>query len=251
MDQMDQYEASTYGDRIAAIYDELIEGKFDTEGAVSFLAELAGTGPVLELGIGTGRVALPLAERGLEVQGIDASEAMVERLRAKPGGDRIAITLKDFVDIDVEGSFSLVFVVFNTIFALLTQDDQVRCFRNVAGHLTPDGVFVIEAFVPDLARFDRYQQRVEAGDLSLDEVRLEVARHDPVNQRIVGQHVVISEKDTRLYPVRLRYAWPSELDLMARLAGLRLRERWGSWRRDPFAESSERHISVYGRSKED
>ncbi|HZA26402.1 MAG TPA: class I SAM-dependent methyltransferase [Actinomycetota bacterium] len=247
---MDEYDASTYGDRIAPIYDELIEGKFDTEGAVTFLAELAGTGPILELGIGTGRVALPLAERGLEVHGIDASGAMVEKLRAKPGGDRITITLNDFAGVDVEGAFSLVFVVFNTLFALATQDDQVRCFGAVADRLTPDGVFVMEAFVPDLSRFGRYHQRVEAGDLSVDRVRLEVARHDPVNQRIDGQHVVISETETKLYPVHLRYAWPSELNLMARLAGLRLRERWGSWRRDPFTESSERHISVYGRTNQ-
>jgi SAM-dependent methyltransferase len=218
---------------------------------VSFLAELAGTGPALELGIGTGRVALPLAERGVEVHGIDASEAMVEQLRSKPGGDRIPITLKDFADVGVEGAFSLVFVVFNTFFALVNQEDQVRCFRAVAECLTPDGVFILEAFVPDVARFDRYHQRVEAGDLTLDQVRLEVSRHDPVTQRIDGQHVVISEKETKLYPVHLRYAWPSELDLMARLAGLRLSERWGSWRRDPFNESSERHISVYGRAAED
>lgn len=248
---MEEYEASTYGDRIASIYDEMFEGKFDTEGAVSFLAELAGTGPALELGIGTGRVALPLAERGVEVHGIDASEAMVEQLRSKPRGDRIPITLKDFADVDVEGAFSLVFVVFNTLFALVNQEDQVRCFRAVAERLTPDGVFVLEAFVPDVARFDRYHQRVEAGDLTLDQIHLEVSRHDPVNQRIDGQHVVISEKETNLYPVHLRYAWPSELDLMARLAGLRLRERWGSWRRDPFYQSSERHISVYGRAAED
>jgi SAM-dependent methyltransferase len=242
------YDPSTYGDRIAPIYDEMHEGKFDTDGAVSFLAEVAGKGRVLELGIGTGRVAVPLVERGLEVHGIDASEAMVQRLRAKPGGDRIAVTLKDFAGVDVDGTFSLVFVVYNTLFALVTQEDQLECFQNVAARLAPDGVFVIEAFVPDLARFGRYHQRVEAGDLSLDRVRLEVARHDPVNQRIDGQHVVLSEKGTRLYPVHLRYAWPSELDLMARLASLRLRERWGSWRRDPFTESSERHISVYGQS---
>lgn len=247
---MEEYEASTYGDRIAAIYDELHEGKFDTEGAVTFLAGLAGPGPVLELGIGTGRVALPLAAQGLEVHGIDASEAMVEKLRAKPGGDRIAITLKDFADVDVEGEFSLIFVVFNTLFALTDQDDQVRCFRGVAHHLAPDGVFVVEAFVPDLTRFGRYHQHVEAGDLSIDRVRLEVARHDPVKQRIEGQHVVISEEGTKLYPVHLRYSWPSELDLMAGLAGLRLRERWGSWRRDPFTDSSQRHISVYGRSRQ-
>lgn len=245
---MKGYDPSTYGDRIAAIYDEMHEGKLDTEGAVSFLADVAGKGPVLELGIGTGRVAVPLVERGLEVHGIDASEAMVQRMRARPGGDRIAVTLKDFAGVDVDGTFSLVFVVYNTLFALVNQEDQLRCFRNVAARLAPDGIFVIEAFVPDLARFDRYQQRVEAGDVSLDRVHLEVARHDPVNQRIDGQHVIISEAGTRLYPVHLRYAWPSELDLMARLADLRLRERWGGWRREPFTKSSERHISVYWRS---
>jgi SAM-dependent methyltransferase len=248
MDQMDQYEASTYGDRIAAIYDELIEGKFDTEGAVSFLAELAGTGPVLELGIGTGRVALPLAERGLEVHGIDASEAMVERLRAKPGGDRIAITLKDFADIDAEGSFSLVFVVFNTIFALLTQDDQVRCFRNVAERLSPEGVFVVEAFVPDLTRFDR-DQRVQVVEIGVDHVMLDVSRHDAAAQVVDSQHVMIRSEGTRLVPVHIRYSWPSELDLMARLAGLVLRERWSGWRREAFSAGSGAHVSVYGRAE--
>jgi SAM-dependent methyltransferase len=240
------YEPSTYGDRISPIYDELYEGKFDTEGAVAFLAELAGKGPALELGVGTGRVAIPLAEQGIEVHGIDSSEAMVARMRSKPGGDRVTVSMQDFAEIDVEGSFPLVYVVFNTLFALPTQEDQVRCFRSVAERLTPDGAFVVEAFVPDLARFDRYQQRVEAGGLSLDRVHLEIARHDPVHQRIDGQHVVIAEGSTKLYPVHLRYAWPSEIDLMARLAGLRLRERWGGWRRDPFTGSSERHISVYG-----
>jgi SAM-dependent methyltransferase len=240
------YDASTYGDRIAEIYDELHEGKFDTEGAVLFLAELVGDGPALELGIGTGRVAIPLAEQGFEVHGIDASGSMVDRLRAKPGGKNIPITQKDFAGVDVDGTFSLVFVVFNTLFALDTQEDQVRCFRGVADHLTADGAFVVEAFVPDVTRFGRHQQRVEAGDLSLDRVDLEVARHDPVHQVIDGHHVVITNEGTRLYPVRLRYAWPAELDLMATLAGLRLRERWGSWRRDPFSASSERHISVYG-----
>jgi SAM-dependent methyltransferase len=247
---VDGYEPSTYGERISPIYDELYEGKFDTEGAVTFLAELAGDGPALELGVGTGRVAIPLAEQGIDVHGIDASEAMVQRLRTKPGGDRVNVVIQDFADLDVEGSFPLVYVVFNTLFALLTQDDQARCFRAVAEHLAPEGVFVIEAFVPDLTRFGRYRQRVEAGDLSLDRVHLEVSRHDPVNQRVDGQHVVITEAGTRLYPVHLRYAWPSELDLMARLGGLRLRERWGSWRRDPFNESSEHHISVYGPARE-
>src|SRR5918992_5189812 len=245
---MNAYDVTTYGERMAEAYDQWPAVPQNTDAIVACLTRLAGPGPVLELGIGTGRLALPLAQRGLEVHGIDTSEAMVGALRAKPGGDGIAITLKDFVDVDVEGQFSLVYVVFNTLFALVEQNDQVRCFRSVAQRLTPNGVFVLEAFVPDLVRFGRYHQRVEAGDLSLDRVRLEVSRHDPVTQRIHGQHVVISEEGTKLYPVQLRYSWPAELDLMARLAGLRLRERWGSWRRDAFNESSERHISVYGRS---
>lgn len=244
---MSDYTTSTYGDRIAEVYDELYGGMFDVEATVALLAELAGGGPALELGIGTGRVALPLAARGVPVHGIDASEAMVARLRAKPGGTAIPVTMGDFADVPVEGVFSLVFVVFNTFFGLLTQDDQVRCFQHVGRRLTPDGVFVLECFVPDPTRFVRGQS-VSATRVEIDRVVMDVAQHDPLNQRVMSQHVHITAQGIRLYPVHLRYAWPSELDLMARLAGLRLRHRWGGWRREPFTAASDRHISVYARA---
>ncbi|NIN73471.1 MAG: methyltransferase domain-containing protein [Gemmatimonadetes bacterium] len=211
------------------------------------LADLAGSGPVLELGIGTGRLALPLSERGVEVHGIDASEAMVAKLRAKPGGDRIPVRMGDFADLEVEGQFSLIAVAFSTFFSLRSQEEQVRCFRNVALHLSDDGLFVIEAFVPDVSRFDR-QQRVGASKVKSDgEVMLEVSQHDPTQQRVDAQHIVLSEAGIEMYPVKVRYSYPAELDLMAQLAGLRLRERWGGWRREPFTASSIWHVSVYER----
>jgi hypothetical protein len=205
-----------------------------------------GGGPVLELAIGTGRLALPLAEHGLVVHGIDASEQMVARLRAKRGGEAIPVTIGDFADVPVEDSYRLIFIAFNTLFALLTQEDQLRCFANVAKHLSDDGVFAVEAFFPDLARFDRHQ-RTQTTWVDAGRVLLDASRHSPVEQRVDSQHVVITEAGTKLYPVSLRYAFPSELDLMARLAGLELRERWGSWRRDPFTAESGRHVSVYAR----
>ncbi len=244
---MPEYGPSTYGERIAEVYDEWPGIPQDTEATVAFLARLAGSGPVLELGIGTGRLAIPLARRGLRVHGIDASEAMVAKLRAKPGGGDIPVTVGDFADVAVRGPFSLVFVVFNTFFALLAQDDQVRCFANAAARLTTDGVFVIEAFVPDLARFDR-GQRVNATQVDTHRVQLDASHHDPVEQRVRSSHVVLREEGIRLYPVHIRYAWPSELDLMARLAGLRLRERWGGWQGEPFTAASPRHVSVYERA---
>jgi SAM-dependent methyltransferase len=236
------YDAATYGDRIADVYDGWFAVPSDTEDTVGFLSDLAGTGRVLELGVGTGRVALPLAQRGHEVHGVDASEVMVEKLRSKTG--EIAVTIGDFAELDVEGEFHLVYVVFNTFFALLSQEDQVRCFSNVARRLGQDGVFVIEAFVPDMTRWDR-DQRMEAHHVDNDSVVLGVSTHDPVEQRVASNHLVVSGAGVKLYPVRLRYAWPSELDLMARLAGLRLRERLGGWLREPFTASSARHVSVY------
>lgn len=245
------YDPASYGDRMAEVYDEWLGIPGDTGDEVAFLAKLAGTGPALELGIGTGRVALPLARAGVEVHGIDASEAMVEKLRAKPGGESLPVSIGDFADVGVEGDFSLVYVVFNTFFGLLSQEEQVRCFANVARRLREGGAFVVEAFVPDPARFDCGQttrtQHVEMG-----RIVLECSRHDPVGQRVDSQSVVISEGETRLYPGgRIRYAWPSELDLMARIAGLRLRERWGGWRRGPFTAASTSHVSVYGLGNED
>ena len=222
----------------------------DTEAAVAFLAELAGSGPVLELAIGTGRIALPLAERGIDLRGIDASEEMVARLRSKPGGASIPTTFGDFADVAVEGLHTLVYVVFNTLFALQTQEAQIRCFENVAGHLADEGVFVVEAFVPDLTRFDRHQ-RVDANRVGLEDVWFDVARHHPAEQRVESQHVHLSEQGVRFYPVQIRYAYPSELDLMARLAGLRLRERFDGWKREPYSGPTGTCVSVYERAGSD
>jgi SAM-dependent methyltransferase len=243
-DRMKGYGPSTYGDRIADVYDDLYGDVLDTEGAVAALAELAAGGPVLELAIGTGRLALPLRDRGLDLSGIDASEAMVEKMRAKPGGAGVPVAFGDFAEVGVDGTFKLIFIAFNTFFALMTQEDQIRCFENVRRHLGDEGAFVLEAFVPDLSRFDR-GQRVDATDVGLDHVRLDVSRHDMTTQVVESAHVVLRAGETRIFPIHIRYAWPSELDLMARLAGLRLRERWAGWRGEPFSSSSERHVSIY------
>jgi SAM-dependent methyltransferase len=242
---MKGYEAHTYGDRIAGVYDELYGTLFDVDATVSLLAELAGDGPALELAIGTGRIALPLADRGVDVTGIDASEAMVAELRAKPGGDDIPVVMGDFADVDIEGRFKLVFVVFNTLFNLATQDEQVRCFTNVTKHLTEDGVFVVEAFVPDATRYTRHQT-TGVDRLDSESVHLEASRHDPVNQTVDSQHIHLRRGEpVEMYPVSIRYAYPSELDLMASLAGLRLRARWGGWHKEPFTSESKFHVSVY------
>ncbi|HSF29758.1 MAG TPA: class I SAM-dependent methyltransferase [Candidatus Tectomicrobia bacterium] len=241
------YDITTYGERMAEVYDQWPGLPQNTDAIVACLTRLAGGGPVLELGIGTGRIALPLARHGLLVHSVDASPAMVAQLRAKPGGEDIPVTIGNFADMAVEGRFTLIFVVFNTFFGLLSQDDQVRCFLGVAQHLADDGVFVLEAFVPDLGRYDR-GQRVGAVGVETDRARLEVSLHDPVQQRVMSQHVMLSEQGIRLYPVQVRYAWPSELDLMARLAGLKLRDRWAGWAQEPFTATSGSHVSVYARA---
>lgn len=243
---MSAYDETTYGERIAEVYDDWYTGVFDEQATVAALKDLAGAGPVLELGIGTGRIALPLAALGLEVHGLDASEAMVANLHAKPGGERLPVTIGNFAEVGVDRVFSLVFVAFNTFFMLTSQEEQVRCFANVAAHLTEGGLFVIEAFVPDQSRFIRHQT-TQVTKVETDRVKLETSQHDPVQQRSISQHVVISEAGIKLYPIEMRYAWPSELDLMARLAGMRLRQRWGGWRREPFTAASGSHISVYER----
>jgi len=239
---MHGYLPETYGDRIAGSYDGLYP-TVDPD-AIETIAELAGDSPALELGIGTGRFALPLHARGVDIHGIDASEAMIERLRAKPEGATIPVTMADFEDFRMDHQFGIVFVVFNTFFVLLTQEAQIRCFRTVAAHLRPGGRFLIEAFVPDLSRFDR-GQRVSAARLDADGALLEVSKHDPVAQTVDSQMIRIEDAGFRLFPIRLRYAWPSELDLLARLAGLELEHRWGSWKREPFGAASEAHVSVY------
>ena len=237
----------SFGEDVADTYDDLAQRGDELE-TVAFLEELANGGPALELAIGTGRIALPLAARGIRVDGIDISPAMVAKLRAKPGGDKITVTIGDFADVGVEGTYRLIYVVFNTLFNLLTQDDQVRCFENVAGHLTDDGSFLVEAMVPNSFYRLRDDQYVDAEAIGVDSVRLDVARHDPVNQLLEESHVTLSSKGVSLNPIVTRYAWPSELDLMARIAGLRLKDRWAGWNRQPFTSRSGRHVSVYGRA---
>ena len=242
---MPEYDASTYGERIASIYDEWYREA--DPAMIDLLAGLADGGPTLELGIGSGRVAIPLVERGVPVEGVDASAAMVTRLHAKPIGASIRVTLGDFRDVPVSGRFRLVYVVFNTFFALLTQEDQVRCFERVAELLEPDGVFVLEVFVPDTGRF-RNGGNSNTTRVSADTAMLDLSRHDPVTQRVDTQHVVFRHGGMELYPVQIRYAWPAELDLMARLAGLELKSRHAGWKQEPFSAASGIHVSVYGRS---
>jgi SAM-dependent methyltransferase len=243
---MSTYEPQTYGDRIASLYDAWVAPTVQatTEAAVEFLADIATGGRALELGIGTGRIALPLSARGIAVHGIDASEPMLARLRDKPGGANLPITIGDFADVSVEGQFRLIYVVFNTFFALLTQEDQVRCFSNTASHLEDRGAFVIEAFVPDPTLFNR-GQRLSTTHVDLDRVQFDATRHAAVAQQVTTQHVLIGKEGIMLFPVKLRYAWPSELDLMARLAGLSLAARYGGWQREPFLDSSASHVSIY------
>jgi len=243
----EHYGARFFGEREAAVYDDLEAEMFDAAvvtPVVETLANLAGQGRALEFGIGTGRIALPLAERGVRVQGIDASEAMVAKLRAKPGGKEIDVTTGDFATTTVDGRFSLVYLVFNTIFNLVTQEEQVACFRNAAGHLDAGGCFVVELGVPDLQRLPPGQNisviGVDARALSFDV-------YDVVTQRLTSHHFVMSEERLSSYPVEGRYAWPSELDLMGRLAGLSLRERWGGWKQEPFTSLSRSHVSVYAK----
>jgi SAM-dependent methyltransferase len=239
---MEGYEAATYGQRIADVYDERVQGT--RPGQVELLHELAGAGPVLELGIGTGRLALPLAARGIEVHGIDSSASMVAKLRSKPGGDAITVSMGDFGDFNLAKRFNLVFVAFNTLFALPDQEAQLSCFAAVSRHLLPGGRFLVEAFIPDLGRFDR-GQRMSVMEVGLDQVVLECSRHDAVAQTVTSQHVALGISGTSLYPVHIRYAWPTELDLMARIAGLQLEGRWDGWDRRPYTAGSVTTISVW------
>ncbi len=241
---MEGYGAATYGDAIAEVYDQWYLPRLDPGPAVEMLRELAGSGDALELGIGTGRVALPLAARGVKVSGIDVSEEMVDRLREKPGGTEIPVTIGNFADVDVDGSFSLIYVPFSTLFALESQAEQVRCLRNIARHLDAGGHFVMDAFVPDTCRFQN-QQSLSVQHVTVDYVMVDVARHDPVAQRIESSHVVIGRDGVRLYPVLVRYAWPAELDAMALAAGMELEQRYGDYDRSAFDATSSRHVSVY------
>ena len=248
---MNDYTAATYGDKIAEVYDEMYSKRANVDPTVDALTQLANGGAALELGIGTGRIALPLAERGIEVHGIDASEAIVAKMRAKPGGDAIPVTISDFsqfslIEDNRDERFSLVYVVFNTLFQATSQEAQVQCFRSAAAHLIEDGVFVVEAFVPDPTRFTRMRDDDVTVTVNEEEIALiDLVKHDRVNQHVSSQEIFTGESGIKLYPDQVRYSWPSELDLMAQLAGLRLRERWGDWDCSPFTASSEYHISIY------
>ena len=234
-----------FDEHVAARYDESSEEMFAPEAVdpvVDFLAELARSGRALELGIGTGRIALPLARRGVSVHGIDMSKAMIARLRAKPGADDIGVTIGDFATTKVKETFSLAYLVFNTIMNLTGQDAQVECFRNVAAHLAPSGYFVVEVQVPAL-------QRLPPGEtiqpFLVSESRWGFDEIDVATQALTSHHLEIVDGRTERLSVPFRYVWPSELDLMARIAGMRLRERWGGWKREPFTSESTMHVSVW------
>jgi SAM-dependent methyltransferase len=240
-------EEGYFGERVAAVYDEHSGDMFDravVDPAVGTLAELAGDGGALEFAIGTGRIALPLAERGVRVAGIDNSDAMLARLREKPGAERIDAVAGDMAATRVDGEFALVYLVFNTIFNLTTQDGQVACFQNAAAHLRSGGRFVIEARVPELQRLPLGQTvlpwRADPGGTSY-------YVYDVVTQRLSGQHFYLQDHRIQASPTEMRYAWPAELDLMARLAGMRLEHRWAGWRREPFTGLSPAHVSVYAK----
>ena len=224
---------------MAERYDESTADRFDPAvvgPTVDFLAALAGGGGALELGIGTGRIALPLADRGVPVHGIDLSEAMVAKLRAKPGADRIGVEIGDFATTQVEGAFSLAYLVFNTINNLTTQDEQVACFENVAAHLEPGGCFVIEVGVPG---------RLPLEVFALGDTHVGIDERDVATQRLVSHHFMLVDGQWVLRSIPFRSVSPAELDLMARLAGMTLRERWGGWKREPFTSESAKHVSVW------
>jgi SAM-dependent methyltransferase len=236
-----------FDERVASRYDESAADMFDAKTvgpAVDLLAELAGDGRALEFGIGTGRIALPLAQRGVPVHGIDMSKAMVARLRAKPGGDLIGVTIGDFSTTSAGGTFSLVYLVFNTISNLTTQSAQVACFRNAAAHLKSGGCFVIEVGVPGL-RLLPPGETVHA--FLVSEKRWGFDEYDVANQRMTSHHFEIVDGRVERLAVPFRYAWPSEYDLMAELAGMPLRERWSGWKREPFTSESRTHVSIWER----
>ncbi len=242
---MTEFDPRAYGaSGIAEDYDTLYAAEWDTEGAVERLAALAGAGPVLELGIGTGRLALPLVARGIEVHGVEASPEMVEKLRDKPGGDGIPVTMDDFSTADAGREFTMVVLAVNTIFALPDQQAQVECFANAARHLAPGGAFVVEAWIPDIGGF-RHNRLVRPRVMGDTVMSVESAVLDPVEQMIRTTQAVFANGSVRLYPANHRYAWPAELDLMARLAGMELEIRWADWTGSPFGGESRAHVSVY------
>ena len=232
-----------FGRQWAAGYDD--PGNPDPAPAVEFLAGLAAGGPVLELAIGSGRVALPLADRGVAVEGIEASQEMVDLLRAKPGGDAIPVVVGDMADVGVTGPYPLVYLVFNTLFNLTGAGRQEDCFRNVASVLAPGGAFVVEAFVPDPAEFDRNEQQVQVWSVTETSVTVRVHRYDRAAQTFLRQTITFGDGDVRLKPFGMHYRWPEQIDELAEAAGLQLESRYAGWHREPFRPDSTDHVSVY------
>jgi SAM-dependent methyltransferase len=239
------HEDGYFDERVAARYDESSAEMFDPEvvdPVVDFLVELAGSGRALELGIGTGRIALPLTQRGVTVHGIELSKAMAGRLRAKPGGEQIGVTIGDFATTTVDGTFAVAYLVYNTISNLTTQAAQVACFENVAAHLEPGGCFVIEVGIPNLQRLPPGEtMRVFKGS----QAHWGIDEYDVANQGLTSHHFELVDGRFERLSVPFRYTWPAELDLMARLGGMRLRERWSGWRQEPFTSDSRKHVSVW------
>lgn len=233
----------SFGEDVAAAYDRHVRG--DEDETVRFLADAARGGPALEFAIGTGRIALPLAKAGIAVDGIEQSAAMIARLRAKPGGDDLAIVQGDMTRARLPARYRLVYLVFNTLFNVLTQDGQVRCSQNAAAHMADDGCFVVEAVTPGQFYAREHDGRVFAERVAAGSVTLEVDRFDRATQMLEENHVTLSPAGISVTPIAQRMSWPSELDLMARIAGLRLRGRWAGWCGEPFDGRSERHVSVY------
>jgi len=234
-----------FDEPVAARYDDSYDEMNSPElvdPVVDLLAELAGNGRALELGIGTGRIAVPLAQRGVPVHGIDLSEAMVKRLRAKPGAAEIGVTIGDFATTTVDGSFTVAYLVFNTLGNLTTQAQQVACFRNAAAHLEPGGCFVVEIHVPDLQRLPP-GETVRPFHLGEDHVGFD--EYDVARQSLRSHHFTLVEGRWEYLTLPFRYVWPAELDLMAELAGMQLRDRWSGWRREPFTSESRKHVSVW------
>ena len=234
-----------FDERVAATYDEstgAMSAPEAVEPVVDFLVGLAGTGRALELGIGTGRIAIPLVQRGVPVHGIELSRAMAARLSAKPGGEDIGVTIGDFATTPVEGTFSLAYLVFNTIMNLTKQEAQVECFRNVSVHLDPGGCFVIEVGVPGLQRLAPGQT---IQDFHVSETSWGLDEYIVVTQGLKSHYFRFEDGEVRHSSIPFRYVWPSELDLMAQLTGMRLLGRWGGWKRQSFTSESRQHVSVW------
>jgi SAM-dependent methyltransferase len=234
---------TSFGDKVSRRYDAE-ETRGDEEDTVRFLAELAAERDALEFAVGTGRIALPLSETGVRVDCIELSADMVARMQEKPGGDRLEVIVGDMSEVETGRTYGLVYLVYNTIGNLLTQDQQVRCFQNAARHLAGDGAFVLECRVPVAPTWPS-QQRISAEQVEIDYIVLDISRYDPVTQILDDNHVRIDAQGVAFGPIRLRLAEPPEFDLMARIAGLRLRERWGGWNGEPYTAASWRHVSVY------